>query len=77
VKTKWINILQPLKHVGKKYEMLIIKMAADCGSMELVKVNLLNLCDINMILGLPCVLPILEIVNALDEIYTRQRCICM
>ncbi len=45
--------------------MLIIKMATNCGSMELVKVNLLNLCDINMILGLLCVLPMLEFVNAL------------
>jgi hypothetical protein len=58
-------MLQPLKHVGKKYKMLIIQMATDCGSMELIKVNLLNLCDINMILGVPCVLPMLEFVDAL------------
>jgi hypothetical protein len=45
--------------------MLIIKMANDCGLMELVKVNLLNLCDINIILDLPCVLPMLEFINAL------------
>jgi hypothetical protein len=65
-------MLQPLKYVGKKYKMLIIKMAANCGSMELVKINILNLCDIDMILGLPCVLPMLEFVNALMKFMEGQ-----
>jgi hypothetical protein len=52
--------------------MLIIKMANDCGSMELVKVNLLNLCEINMILDLPCVLPMVEFVNALMK-FTKGK----
>jgi len=50
VKTRGINMLQPLKCVGKKYKTLIVKMAINYSSLELAKANLLNLCDINTIL---------------------------
>ncbi len=33
--------------------------------MEAIKANLVNLCDVGTILGLPCVLHVLEFVNAL------------
>jgi hypothetical protein len=65
VKTRWINMLAPLKRVGKKYKTLIVKMAIDSGSVEVAKTNLVNLCDVGIILGLPCILPMLEFVNAL------------
>ncbi len=52
VKTRWINMFQPLKYVGKDYKILIIKIVADYSLVELAKANLLNLCDIDMILGL-------------------------
>jgi len=45
--------------------IMITKMVTNCGFMEVVIANLLNLCDINTILGLLCVLPILEPGNAL------------
>jgi hypothetical protein len=53
VKTRWINMFQPLKCVGKDYKILIVKIVDDYSLMELAKANLLNLCDIDMILGLP------------------------
>jgi hypothetical protein len=65
VKTRWINLLAPLKRVGKKYKTLIVKMAIDNGYVETIKMNLVNLCDVGIILGLPCILPMLEFVNAL------------
>jgi hypothetical protein len=40
-------------------------MAANSGSMELAKAHLVNLCDIGTILGLPCVLPMLESISVL------------
>jgi len=40
-------------------------MAVDSGFTELAKANLLNLCDIDMILGLPCILLMLEFLNGL------------
>ncbi len=45
-------MFQPLKYVGKDYKILIIKIVADYSLVELAKANLLNLCDIDMILGL-------------------------
>ncbi len=45
-------MLQPLKCVGKKYKILIIKILVDYSLVELAKANLLNLCDIDMIFGL-------------------------
>jgi hypothetical protein len=39
-------------------------MVVDCGSMEVAKVNLLNLCGIDTILVLFCVFLMLESINA-------------
>jgi hypothetical protein len=52
--------MQPLKHVGKEYKTFIANMVANRGSMEFSKSNLLNLCHIGFILGVPCILPMLE-----------------
>jgi hypothetical protein len=61
----WINTLALLKQVRKEYKPLIIKMAPNSGFAETMKVNLMNLCDVDTILCLPCVLPMLEHVNTL------------
>jgi hypothetical protein len=43
----------------------IVKMVANNGFMEPTKAHLVNLCDIGTILGLPCVLPMLESISVL------------
>jgi len=65
VKMRWINMLAPLKQVGKLYKTLIVKMATNNGYVEPTKAQLVIMCDIGTILGLPCVLPMLESINAL------------
>ncbi len=55
-------MLAPLKRVGKEYKTLIVKMVIDNDSMEITKANLVNLCGIGKILGLPCML---ESINVL------------
>ncbi len=57
-------MLEPLNHIGKKYKMLIAKMVIDIGLVEPTKANL-NLCDIDMILGLWYVLPMIKSINVL------------
>jgi hypothetical protein len=57
-------MLAPLKRVGKEYKTLIVKMATNSGTMEATKANLVNMCDVGTILNLPCVLFMLESVNA-------------
>jgi hypothetical protein len=64
VKKRWINILAPFKKVGNNYKTLISKMAIDNGVVEAFKANLVNLCDVDTILGSPCDLHVLESINA-------------
>jgi hypothetical protein len=40
-------------------------MVVDSGIVKATKANLVNLCDVGIILKLPCVLPMLESINAL------------
>lgn len=63
VETRWINMLGPLKWVGKKSKTLIAKMVINGGSMKATKVNLVSLSDVDTILGLPWVLTMLESIN--------------
>jgi hypothetical protein len=53
-------MMQPFKQVGKEFFFFIAKMVVNCGSMEFSKANLLNLCHIDIVLGVPCILPMLE-----------------
>jgi hypothetical protein len=58
-------MLALLKWFRKEYKPLIVKMTLNSGFVETMKVNWMNLCDVVTILHLPCVLPMLEHVNAL------------
>ncbi len=61
-------MLTPLKWVRTKYNTLIVKLVIDGGYVEAPKANLVNLCDVGTILGLPCILLMLESINALVKI---------
>jgi hypothetical protein len=77
VKTRWISLLEPLKRILGEYKTLIVKMCEDAAvkepalipkqaaSRESAKHKSDLLCDIGMLLALPCVLPLLECVNEL------------
>jgi hypothetical protein len=67
VKTRLVNIFHPLKHLGNSTRFFITKMAIDYSLVESAKANLLNSCDIDMILNLPCILPMLKFVNVLSN----------
>jgi hypothetical protein len=54
-------MLAPLKQVGKEYKTLITKMVIDNDYMFIAKANLVNLCDIAIILGLPCMLKFVNV----------------
>jgi hypothetical protein len=48
-----------------KYKTLIVKMLQDNVSIAQARFNRNLLCDLHMLLGLSCLLPLLEIVHAL------------
>jgi hypothetical protein len=71
VKIQWINMLEPLKWVMVKYETLIMRMSKDNVSVVQARFNLDLLCDLH-ILGFFCLLPLLEVMNALIK-FAQKR----
>jgi len=63
VKTHWISMLSPLKRILAHYKSLVVKMHSDCEKNKSACDNFELLCDLDVILGLPYVMPILEVVH--------------
>lgn len=59
VKTCWISMVFLTKHVYVEYRLLIVKMHIKSSKSEVVQKNLNALRDVEFILGLPCVFPLL------------------
>jgi hypothetical protein len=57
--------VEPLKRMMPKYETLIMKMSQDNVSIVQARFNLDLLYDLHMLLGLLCLLPLLEAMHAL------------
>ncbi len=68
VKTCWISIISLTKHVYVSCCLLIIKMHTKSSKSEVVQKNLNALCDVEFILGLHCVFPLLECVHVLIKV---------
>jgi len=67
VKTLWVFILAPSKCVLLKYKLLVVKMNEDNMWNSLTKTNYELLCECDIVLGLTCVLPMLELVKNLSK----------
>ena len=75
VKTRWISLLEPLKRVLGEYKTLIAKMCEDVAVKDLqpkareatekAKRNLNLMCDVGILLALPCILLLLDSINSL------------
>jgi uncharacterized membrane protein len=65
VKIHWTNKFNPSKKVITMYMPLMAKMAKDNTSITSSKVNFDLLCDINLLISLSCLSPMLKIVHAL------------
>jgi hypothetical protein len=57
-------MLSPCKRIFVKYKFLVVKMARDIDHIENVKSNYKLLCYVEMLLGLACILPCLEIMES-------------
>jgi hypothetical protein len=68
VKTYWINMLSPMKQVYSKNFPLIIKMHAESPKFDVARKNLSSMFDVEVILGLPCILPMFVCVHALIKV---------
>jgi hypothetical protein len=70
-KTCWISMFNLLKNVFGEYKSLIVKMHMDAPKNKLVTKNLDLLCDYELVFGLPCIFPTLEMVHTLIK-YTQK-----
>jgi hypothetical protein len=62
VKTRWIFMLSHAKRVLAKYKSLMLKMNGDLATIETSRPTLEFLCDVKVVLGLMCIMPMLEVV---------------
>ncbi len=65
-------MLFPSKIIYSKYRPLIVKMNAKSPKNNTASKNLSALCDMELILGLPCLLPLFECVHKLIKIAQGQ-----
>ncbi len=68
IKMKWISILASFKQMVKEYKTSVVKMNDDVVSNEVINNNYELLYDVETILGLTCVLPMLEAMQSLSKL---------
>jgi hypothetical protein len=68
IKTKWISMLAPFKRMFEKYETLVVKMSDDVVNNAAANTNYELLCHVETIMGLMCVLHMLEAVQSLRKL---------
>ncbi len=72
VKMRWISMLNPLKCIMSKYKSLIMKMHLDSSKTKAAQNNLVLFGDLELILPLPCLLPMLEVMHIFINFAQRQ-----
>ncbi len=65
IETCWISTFSPLKPLLAKYKSVVVKMYMDAPKSKFVRDNLDFLYDLEFVLGLPCILLVLEVVHTL------------
>ncbi len=73
VKTCWINMLNMTKQVMSMYMPLVAKMAKDSPSFMVARVNFELLCNVNLLISLSYLLPMLETIHALIKFAQKQN----
>jgi hypothetical protein len=64
-------MLSPLKHVLGEYKSLVVKMHTNAPNSKPTRENLDLLCDLELVLHLSWILPMLEVVHALIKCVQR------
>jgi hypothetical protein len=67
-------MLSPAKWVLVEYWLLVVRMNDDMHIMAGMKTNLQYFCDVELFLGLTCIMPFLEAVHAFIKFAHAQDC---
>ncbi len=62
----------PFKRMFGEYKPLVINMSDDVANNAIVNTNYELLCDVETIMGLTCVLPMLEVVQSLSQLVQNK-----
>ncbi len=77
VKTRWISMLSLTKRVIVEYKSLVVKTNDDLEMIKATKPTLEFLCDVEVVLGLICIMPMLEVVHDLIKFaQNRDTFVC-
>ena len=76
VKTRWISMLKPAKRVLAQYDTLLYKMHLDAPTVKAAGPNLQMLSDVETVLALTCLMPLLETLNGVIK-FSQGRNIFM
>jgi len=63
---------EPFEMCVGEYKSLVVKMDTDAPKSKLVREKIDLLCDLKLVLDLPCILPMLEVVHTLLK-YVQRR----
>jgi len=65
VKAMWISMLSLMNRLFVEYKTLMVHMNNDLNCVVATKTNLEYLCDIEVVMGLMCIMPMLKAIHAL------------
>jgi len=65
-------MLLPSNRILNEYKTLVIKMVEDNVTVEIGKTNYEFLCDLEMLLGLSCIISLSELVQGLSKFAQNQ-----
>jgi len=71
IKTWWLSMLSPIVRVMNEYRMLLMKMEQDSATTNITKICIDHLTDVQIVVGLACLMPMLRSVYALMQ-YTQK-----
>jgi hypothetical protein len=70
-------MLSLVKWMMSMYMLLLAEMAKDNPSIMITNVNFELLCDVNLLISLSCLLPMLETLHVLVKSAQKKMCLCV
>jgi hypothetical protein len=74
IQTQWISMLAPSKKLVSKYKFVVMKMSKDLPINPIATTDYELFCDVKTMMGLTCVLPMLEEVQNLNKLAQNKNC---
>jgi hypothetical protein len=72
IKTRWINMLNLTKQVMSMYMPFVARMVEDIPSIVIAKHNFELFYDVNLLISLSCLLPMLETIHVLIKFALKK-----